>query len=441
MRIKYIIILLITLTVLLSSSVSFCQQWVLAGSVSNPGVRPSISMIDKNNCWIADGTADTAKIFRTTNGGLNWVSIPTSGITHEIYCLWLISPDNCMVGEGVVSGNARIFRTTDAGLNWSVTAQTNPNQGYFNGICFPRINAATLMFGIAVAERIYKTSDYGATWQMIQSGVNGVSNAQNSLMIIDRNFFGFGMNNGAARIRLTQDNGNSWVNLSVGIIGSNTCAIAYKEDKLFGVAATSTSLPYISRTTDGGTTWNAVNVGPGPVGDCKIKWILGSNVVYLMGNNGKISRSLDNGLTWDTMRTAGVTGLTHFDFIKATENVIYGYAVSSDGRVIKLADSVIILTGANKNNNSLPHNYSLSQNYPNPFNPTTVINYQLPHSNNVKLSVFDVLGREVAVLVNEKQEAGNHEVTFDGINYSSGIYFYKISAGSFTETKKMILTK
>ncbi len=83
----------------------------------------------------------------------------------------------------------------------------------------------------------------------------------------------------------------------------------------------------------------------------------------------------------------------------------------------------------------------LGQDYPNPFNPSTTIKYELPMSSEVKLSVFDVLGREVSVLVNERRDAGVHEVTFDASGGSSGVYFYRMIAGSFTETKKLLLVR
>jgi hypothetical protein len=85
--------------------------------------------------------------------------------------------------------------------------------------------------------------------------------------------------------------------------------------------------------------------------------------------------------------------------------------------------------------------YNLSQNYPNPFNPTTTINYSLPNSSFVKLVVYNSIGQEIATLVNETIAAGNHNVEFDASNLPSGIYFYKLQAGSFVETKKMILLK
>lgn len=88
-----------------------------------------------------------------------------------------------------------------------------------------------------------------------------------------------------------------------------------------------------------------------------------------------------------------------------------------------------------------PTEYTLSQNYPNPFNPSTKITYSIPERSNVSLKVFDLLGSEVAELVNEEIEAGNYKINFDASSFVSGIYFYKLQAGSFVETKKMILLK
>ncbi|NNG27996.1 MAG: T9SS type A sorting domain-containing protein [Ignavibacteriaceae bacterium] len=88
-----------------------------------------------------------------------------------------------------------------------------------------------------------------------------------------------------------------------------------------------------------------------------------------------------------------------------------------------------------------PNNYALSQNFPNPFNPATTINYQIPERSFVTLKAYDVLGNEVATLINDEKPAGSYEVSFDASSLPSGVYFYKLHAGSFTETKKMILLR
>ncbi|MEO8665767.1 MAG: T9SS type A sorting domain-containing protein, partial [Ignavibacteria bacterium] len=111
-----------------------------------------------------------------------------------------------------------------------------------------------------------------------------------------------------------------------------------------------------------------------------------------------------------------------------------------------------LLTSVNQIGNSIPANFSLSQNYPNPFNPKTIIRYSIPSNvkgqtlasqsgSDVKLTVHDALGNEVTTLVNEKQNAGSYELEFDGAGIPSGIYFYKLEADDFIETRKMILLK
>ncbi|MBU0475083.1 MAG: glycoside hydrolase family 3 C-terminal domain-containing protein [Bacteroidetes bacterium] len=91
--------------------------------------------------------------------------------------------------------------------------------------------------------------------------------------------------------------------------------------------------------------------------------------------------------------------------------------------------------------NNLPSSYSLYQNYPNPFNPSTKIKYSISTAGNVKLKVYDVLGKEVKSLVNEYKKAGSYEIEFNSVNLSTGIYFYKMTSGSFTATQKMVLVK
>ena len=91
--------------------------------------------------------------------------------------------------------------------------------------------------------------------------------------------------------------------------------------------------------------------------------------------------------------------------------------------------------------NEVPEQFVLSQNYPNPFNPSTAIKFDIPKSSPVKLSVFDVTGREIEVLVNENLSAGSYSVSWDAGKVSSGIYFYRLTAGDFVQTKKMMLIK
>ncbi len=98
-------------------------------------------------------------------------------------------------------------------------------------------------------------------------------------------------------------------------------------------------------------------------------------------------------------------------------------------------------TAAIDNTPPVPSRYSLAQNYPNPFNPTTVINYRIPDEKHVTLTIYDALGRRIETLVNGMQSPGLHQVIFDGSNLASGVYFYRLDAGGFIETKKLVLLK
>ncbi len=99
------------------------------------------------------------------------------------------------------------------------------------------------------------------------------------------------------------------------------------------------------------------------------------------------------------------------------------------------------LTSIRQVNEAVPNDFALTQNFPNPFNPRTIINYELPKFGKVKLLVFDILGNEVETLVNDNQKAGSYSVEFDGSNFSSGIYFYKLEAEDFIAVNRMVLIK
>ena len=172
--------------------------------------------------------------------------------------------------------------------------------------------------------------------------------------------------------------------------------------------------------------------------DVTLNWITSTEI----NNSGfDIERSSSNG-TWSKIGFVSGSGSTinQTSYTFSDRGLVagtYNYRLkqidfNGNYEYFNLGNEVII--GA-------PGNYELSQNFPNPFNPSTVINYQIPKSGFVKLSVYDMSGKELKSLVNENKEAGYYSVSFDGSGLSSGIYFYSINAGGFTETKKMMLVK
>ena len=125
--------------------------------------------------------------------------------------------------------------------------------------------------------------------------------------------------------------------------------------------------------------------------------------------------------------SAGVSPALIIDGVRISDN--WGLAVTGTA------------TGVEDNSTGIPTTFELSQNYPNPFNPSTVIKYQIPQNSFVNINVYDVLGNQVRTLVREDKAAGSYSVKFDASNIPSGVYFYTIQAGAFSQTKKMILMK
>ena len=153
-----------------------------------------------------------------------------------------------------------------------------------------------------------------------------------------------------------------------------------------------------------------------------------------------------NEMNLDSSKTYYMTNLLEGDVISGTPEELSTVTVPIDyfsAKVYMLADSIVQVTGVGNtaSRKDIPQTFEVSQNYPNPFNPETKINYNLPEAGKVVLRVFDVLGEEVASLVNSEQAAGQHSVSFNGKNLASGMYIYRIEFGNQSLTKKMLLLR
>jgi len=146
----------------------------------------------------------------------------------------------------------------------------------------------------------------------------------------------------------------------------------------------------------------------------------------------KIIHTDNGGNTWITEDSTSYE--LYLDWFFVNDDV--GWAVGYEG-IIKHLNN---LSNINYQN-TLITDFKLLQNYPNPFNPSTIIEYQIPELSFVTIKVYDVLGSEIITLVNEDKPNGNYEIEFAGNELPSGIYFYRLQAGSFVETKKMVLMK
>lgn len=443
--------LLLLITVFLISSKSIYSQWTIAGDLAGLTGRPTLSVVDENTVYVTGGGSNAT--YKTTNGGTNWILLNT-GTSNLFWSIWAKDANTVFAGaNGEVNNQdtVKLYRTTNGGNNWSVIESGYAEIATFTGITFSK---SIPTFGIGVSGApdvdfyIYKTRDGGNTWTKTQvTGFSGYNCALGSLCVIDSLFYAHGTFGVSPAIIITTDGGVTWNRRDLGLpfTGFSTNGIAFKDDKLTGLAGN--TLPIISRTTNGGLNWVNIDVGNGVTSNnCQMRWIEGTNTCYVTATgatNGGILKSTNGGLNWTQMTTSGL-GIYKIDTKRIGSNV-YGYAISSEGgffggtQVLKITDAVV---GINQISELVPDGFSLSQNYPNPFNPTTKINYELRITNYVSLKVYDVLGNEVFVLVNEKQNAGSYEVDFDGSNFSSGVYFYKLSVdGNTIDTKQMVLLK
>ena len=160
-------------------------------------------------------------------------------------------------------------------------------------------------------------------------------------------------------------------------------------------------------------------------------------VFVMSGKTGVIRFTYEFGSGNNNHRADRVAALNSIDGNSTTEFV----ACERPGRIIMFNGGPNNPIGISQIGTSIPETYKLEQNYPNPFNPSTLIQFQVQSSKFIKIVVYDVLGKEVQTLVNEYKQPGTYEITFDAKNLSSGIYFYKMTAGNFTETKRMTLIK
>jgi len=201
-------------------------------------------------------------------------------------------------------------------------------------------------------------------------------------------------------------NNNKWITIKCIGISSNTAAIGTK----VRVKALINGLP----------VWQMQEIVPQTGYNSQSLWL---------------HFGLGNATIIDSIKVEWINGLTHYFTNVNTNNNI---TISENGNII----------GINAISTKIPNGYHLSQNYPNPFNPNTKIRFQLPKSGFANMTVYDILGREIATLVNEELSPGTYEVNWDASNYSSGIYFYTLNAGEpsvdgqvYKETKKMLLIK
>ncbi len=524
------------LVALLSFSLMAQSPWVPQQAPGLPNsVNPQVifSAVDMNICWGVN--VNNSQFLRTTNGGMDWTVSTITGATGlNGSCIAALDANTAFaaMNDPTNSTSGGVFITTDGGQTWSKQTSAFAGSGGYpadihffdsnNGVVIGNPNGGNW--------EIYTTTDGGSQW--IQVPPANIPPPQTSFeftaaglysSVSDNIWFGTWGNSFA--IYKSTDRGYTWSRLNGA--GSVTFCVAFKD--IMNGLATNCFLGLgnrIVKTTDGGSSWIALQNVPNTPSTYFISYANGTPGSYVVTSSSNVGApestipgsrfTTDDGATWSPLMdslphfptsfsndgwgwSGGIDNLIYkiykdqvipvelLSFIAntignkielnwqtATETNNRGFEIYRNGNKIAFVegrgtsterqdysfvdenlqsgiynyrlnqldfDGTQEVVGELTVNLSLPEQFSLEQNYPNPFNPTTTINWQSPVGSWQTLKIYDLLGREVVTLVDEYKQAGSYEVEFDARGLSSGVYFYTLQAGSYTQTKKLILMK
>lgn len=379
--------------------------------------------------------SDTEYVLKTTNAGNNWfINLSRE---RDFARVIFLNTDT-----GFVLHGDEILRTTNAGINWNNMPVPPDNFG-FDEIC--PISYDTMWIGYAYIGGYFldRTTNAGLNWIRQYNGA-GMGAVNKIYMLNGR--FGFAGDYKVAHIIKTTNSGINWIP-----VAGNSFTDMYFIDTLTGWKCRGD----MKKTTDGGETWinQPLPNGPSFIFSSMEQFsvinkdtIWGGGGVVLIGNQfyGVLYRTTDGGANWAYQIPDTSYHIYQYDYINFL-NKRNGWAYNRQrhgGIYSNNGGDTNFITFSKNEFETIPESYILNQNYPNPFNPNTIISYTLRKSGNITIKVYNLLGKEISVLVNQKQSAGSFKVVFNGKEVPSGIYFYSLFINNERkETKKMILTK
>ncbi len=281
---------------------------------------------------------------------------------------------------------------------------------------------------------VYSSADQGENWKV--TGLSSTKMPVNSIIIFNGYIFAATFTEG---LFISQDNGLTWSN-TVIVLGSSRlpemsapiCSITLFAGQYFNylIAGSYGRLYYMDYRAGGFYGSVSLDRSAEP-----LFCFAGRNDTLFAFQYGYLFDLSYNFSELNSERS-NIPNLSNKDVYTLALNSRYIFAGTVDG-IWRLSYPETITKA--ESSQDLPAGFALEQNYPNPFNPTTVMTYRLPVAGNVTLTVYDILGRPVATLVNERKTAGIHSVKFDAAGLPSGVYFYRLEAGSFVRSRKMIL--
>ena len=385
-----------------------------------PGVTAETLNEIKTSAGIQWVVGNNGTIFKTTDNGDTWVS-SSSGVTVDLRGFY--SPTS---NQYWVAGDAgTVIVTTNAGNTWVLRSPASNT----NFSCIFSRGSGTA-YAIGEAGTCFYSSDLGTSWEYrpvptsenLNTGVGPTSGTTLHALV--------GGNNGV--IFKTTDAGVNWNSSNSGTVNNINGFGFGAGGKIFAVGSNGTLL----ETNDAGDTWSSVSIPTNEDLYSVSSSVQNANWLIACGGNGTIIKSTDGGVVWFLQSTPNTETL--YSALAASNNI--HFAVGSNGIILKTTDGggdpVTV-----EDDQKIPVDFELRQNYPNPFNPSTTINFLIPEASFVSLKVFNSLGEEVKTLVAKELSTGNYKYYWDAKNFTSGFYFYKIQAGDFFETKKMILIK
>ncbi len=392
-------------------TVAWSQQTSNTNNNLNQVVFPTSS--------IGYAVGNSGTILKTTNAGTSW-NILSSGSTEDLRAVSFINEKTGWVG----GTNGAIKKTTDGGASW--VAENSGISYPINILQFTDANNGWAMD----MDNFLRTTNGGATWAPVSLGILEATLSFHML----NSSTGYLCTN-CNNIYKTTNGGTSW-----SLVGS-TQGFYYTKIR-FANELKGFILFYensLGITTDGGVTWTTKQLDPS---SCLTDiFVVDANTVYLVGKYNMIYKSSDGGMNWKQQ-------FLNFKDNDSFNSVYFpdsqnGWAVGENGVIRHTASGGTVDVrdvAAGK-----AGTFVLSQNYPNPFNPATVIDYVVPQNagatEHVSLKIFNMLGQEVAVLVNKDLGSGSYKASFNGAGLASGIYLYTLQVGGQGITKKMILMK
>jgi len=413
---KFLLVLILNFSFLTVNCFSQQYGWVdissnLPTSIGTASLS-DMNWLNENEGWICSSAL--GEIYHTTDGGQTFETQTTQFYTNAIYML------NSFIGyAGGQQG--RVYKTTDGGTNWFVHGSIGNT---LLDIDFP-----------PNSESGYCCGDAGKIYKITSSGVSSMSSGISSNL---RSISFSSAENGwtCSGGYILHFDGNSWYEQD-SPVGSSYNSIDMVNDSIGWVVGAS---GLIVKTLTGGETINNISwfhqTSPVTSSLNNVNF-LDFNFGWTVGNSGVVLYTTNGGTDWNIILDGWtINMLRSVQFTSQTN----GYILGNNKTLFKYG----LLTGVEKQPTQ-PTEFKLEQNYPNPFNPSTSIQYAIGSRQFVQLKLFDVLGNEIATLVNEEKPAGSYEVKFTPAssirNPATGIYFYQLKAGNYIQTKKMILLK